>query len=191
MKFSSILILGSISLFLLSCSAPKFVTSLEAYPKIGLNLNAEIIIIEDLRKDVSYGDIKLPFISYSGQNNIIIPPLKSDYEKLIKETILENLNSSSSNSSIITIQILNASKEFFATFWSEKETSYVELKIIVEIDEKEIVITESGEYSKKSIDATKSSSEKIYQNALKEVTYKGLRKLKNQISDDNQKQHNS
>lgn len=167
---------------MISCSTPKFVTSEERYPKIGLDLNAELIIVDDKRKNVSnIDDLSLPFLSHNGQYDIVIPPLSAEHERIIKKTILDNFTIDSSNSSIITVQILNARKEFSATSWSEKETSYVELKISVKIQGKEIEVTETGEYSKKSIDATYKRSERIFQNTLKEVTYKALRKLENRI----------
>ena len=183
MKFNSILTLCLILILFFSCSAPKFVTSYEEYPKISLDLKAELIIVDDKRKNVSISDdLKLPFISHPGQYDISIPPLKNEYTYIIKQTILENLSSASSNSAILTVQILNARKEFTATFWSEKETSFVKLKILAKIDGKEIEVTESCEYSKKSIDAKYKRSERIFKNAIKEVTYKALKKLINKMS---------
>ncbi|KAB7530694.1 hypothetical protein F8C76_04120 [Flagellimonas olearia] len=182
MNLNPTLFLLTVILLLVSCSTPRFVTNDEEYPKIGLDLVADAIVIEDRRENVSISDdLELPFISHRGQYDIVVPPLKSDHEEIIKQTILDNLDSESTLQAFLTVQVLNARKEFSATYWSERETSMVELKIVAKVGEKEIVVLESGEYIKKSIDATYKRSERIFKNALKEVTYKALKKLEHKI----------
>ena len=170
-------------LLLVSCSAPKFVTSGEEYPKVNLDLGIDFVIIEDKREDVAISDdLRLPFISKAGQYDIVIPPLKSDHEDIIKQTISDNLNPDSKNKTALTVQLINARKEFSATSWSERETAFVELKIIATTRGKEFQVSASGEFIRKSVDATYKKSEKIFRSTLKEVTYNALKKLKSKIS---------
>ncbi|MEO0901448.1 MAG: hypothetical protein AAFY00_05315 [Bacteroidota bacterium] len=168
--------------FIFSCTTPKFVTSEENYPKVNLGINLNGIIIEDLRQNVSLSDdLEIPVLSRKGQYDIAIPPLKNSHKNAIRETILYNLSSKSSKLGVMKVQILKARKEFAANSGGEKETSFIELAIIINIKGKETTILESGEFYKKSIDATYKRSERIYTNALKEVTYRALQKLKENI----------
>ncbi len=166
-----------------SCAAPKFSTNNTNYKKLNLNFSADFIIIKDKRKEVSFGkDIHIPVISHQNQNEVFYPPLNEEHEKILKQTVLENTDSSSIRSSIITIQVLQGRKEFYAKNFAENEGSVVEIKVTSQINGQEYEAQAMGEYTMKSIDATYKRSERIYQNALKEVTYNALAELRNKIS---------
>lgn len=170
-------------LLLTSCNAPKFVTNHEEYPKVNLDLGVDFVIIEDKRENVSISDdLKLPFISKAGQYDIVIPPLKSAHEDIIKQTISDNLNPDSKNKGSLTVQLINARKEYSATFWSERETAFIELIIIAKTRGKEFQATASREFMRKSVDATYKTTEKVFRSTLKEVTYDALKKLDSKIS---------
>ncbi|WP_431127035.1 hypothetical protein [Flagellimonas flava] len=178
MKPTSITSLAFIITFCFSCSTPKFVTRDDSYQRINLDLNPAAIIIEDKRENVAVSDdLKIPFFSKGGQYDMVAPPLDNNHENIIRQTILDNLSSQSTKSVILKAQVLEARKEFSATFWYEKETSYVELKITININGKEIEVIEAGEFYKKSADATYKRSDRIFDNALKEVTYRALKRL--------------
>ena len=131
MKFNQALPYIAILLFV-SCSTPKFVTSGEEYPKLHLDLGIDFIVVKDKRGNISISDdLELPFISKAGQSDIVVPPLKNEYEAIIKQTVVDNLKPNSKNTAILTIHVINARKEFHVTSWSERETAFIELKIFV------------------------------------------------------------
>ena len=112
----------------------------------------------------------------------MVPPLKNEYEAIIKQTVVDNLKPNSKNTAILTIHVINARKEFHVTSWSERETAFIELKIFVKSNGQEFEANASGEFMRKSVDATHKKSEKIFKSTLKEVTYEALKKLENKIS---------
>ena len=182
MKFNQALPYIAILLFV-SCSTPKFVTSGEEYPKLHLDLGIDCIVVKDKRGNISISDdLELPFISKAGQSDIVVPPLKNEYEAIIKQTVVDNLKPNSKNTAILTIHVINARKEFHVTSWSERETAFIELKIFVKSNGQEFEANASGEFMRKSVDATHKKSEKIFKSTLKEVTYEALKKLENKIS---------
>jgi len=166
-----------------SCASPKFTTNSNGYNKLNLDFYVDFIVIKDKRKEVSIGnDIYLPGLSRQNQNEVFHPPINDNHEKILKQTVFENTNNSSKHSSIITIQLIQGRKEFYAKNFAENEISVVEIKVISQLDDKKYEAQAAGEYSMKSIDATYKRSERIYQNALKEVTYNALEILGKKIS---------
>lgn len=177
MKFK-IFILIAVTLTIFSCKTTKFITSNDDYIKLGLDFTSNNITIIDERFYISQGqDIRLPLVSYPNQFRDFHPELNQDYKNVIKETIKENLDNTSVTNSTITVYVLEARKEFSATFSTEQELVSVKLKLVIDINGEKIEIIESGEFYRKSLDATYKSFEKLFQRSLKEVTYNSLKKI--------------
>lgn len=183
MKKSSILSLPFFILLLFSCGSSKSINYKQQYPTINVNLKADLIIIEDKRGSISKKEeLEIPLISKRGQYDIFVPPLRTEYEKIIRHIVGQNLSQKAVNSSILTVQLISAQKEFSDSGLKEVETSSVEIKLKIKINGKEIEVSEYGENLRKSLDANQKRSEKIFKHTLQEVTYNALQKLENKIS---------
>lgn len=169
----------AITISLFSCKSSKFITTSEDYSKLNLDFKLDDILIIDERTTISKeDDIKLPIVSHPSQFYDFHPKLKEDYKDIIINTIKENLARNSQNNSKITVFILEAKKEFSATFSSEKELVAIKLKLVIEINGDQTEIVESGKFYRKSMEATYKKFEKLFRRSLKEVTYNALKKTK-------------
>ena len=168
-----------ITLMIFACKSSKFTTSNNHYTKINLDLKTNNISIIDKRSKISeQEDIRIPVLSLPSDTISFYPKINNIHKELIKKTILENLNNSSTDTARIIIFVLEASKEFSATNLTEQELVSIKLKLVFDAKGEKHEIIESGEFYKKSMDASKKGLEKLFQKALKEIVFKALQKYK-------------
>jgi len=170
-----------IAFVLFSCKSSKFITTSEDYTKLNLDFSDNNISIIDERTLISLEeDIKIPTVSHPNQLYDYHPKLKQEYKEIITATIKENLGNASNTISTITVHIMEARKEFSATFSTEQELVSFTLKLVIDANGKKTEIIESGAFYRKSMDATYKKFEILFKKSLKEITYNALKKIKNQ-----------
>lgn len=173
------------SLFLVSCSANRYLNYINTKidKDIKANLNVDSIRVFDHRTNISDSDIKLPFISYPKQLIKNIPPLDSTHIETIKNTIKQSC-SGDGDRIRINVNIIEAYKEFSATFASEKEKVYVEIQLDM-VDNQgnlSVLCSSHAEYDLTVSDAKHKNFEELYLLAFKGAIITCLEKVKNEPS---------
>ncbi len=178
MNFKNLTFVLIIIITQFSCKSSKFITANEDYPRLDLDYSIEKISIIDKRDSISQEeDIRLPFFSQPGQIHNFHPKIRNEHKAIIISTIKNNLDSTSKKVSKITVSVLEARKEFSATFSYEKELVSVKLKLTIETNGNKLEVTISDKFYRKSMDATHKKFEKLFRESLREVTYNALKRI--------------
>ncbi|MCG6190306.1 hypothetical protein [Maribellus maritimus] len=171
------------SLFLVSCSANRYLNYINTKINndIKVNLNVDSISIFDHRTNISDSDIKLPFMSHPKQLVRNIPPIDSTHIETIKNTIKQSCSGDEERVRI-NVNIVEAYKEFSATFASEKEKVYVEIQLDM-VDSQSnlsVLCSSHAEYDLTVSDAKHKNFEELYLLAFKGAIITCLEKVKNE-----------
>ena len=135
------------------------------------------IEIDDQRGNKYPNDMKLPFMSTPGQTRKSEPSLISKYKDIINNTILNNCIQTGEEITVI-VRLKEASKNFEATMWNEKEEAIVELDLDKKVGENSIINICSSEAKifLTSGDAKEARLEQLYQYALKTALINCMKK---------------
>jgi hypothetical protein len=159
---------------LTSCASKQALLSKLTEPN-KIKLLGKIVDIEiiDKRINTSLEKIKIPMISFPGESDRISPVLTEGQKQLITNKIRSYFITSDFNVNI-KCYILTGFKEFTAHTWHEKE--YVEFEAKIELlDENNILKKEVSQkvvFEAKSMDASQSYLDKIYEKAINTAIYK-------------------
>lgn len=146
-----------------------------------LNIPSSIESINfiDRRKYVSTGkEFILPVLSRPNQFIDYYPEFNSTHKHVVSDLIYKNFRLNSTNSTKITIELLEGVKEFSATFSKETERVKIKLRITITNDTGYAFTEAHGEYFVSSADAKYKRFEELYQRTLQAVTHKALEDLK-------------
>lgn len=171
-------------LSLSGCAANSYVSELKGadLPTVGLQYNVQEVEFIDSRKDQKTEDIELPFVSKPNMTVKHVPALTQSHKDLLEKVIKENTTYSGTSVKAV-VDIADSYKEFKATWTSEREKSFADLKVSFidkETGDPLAGCSTSGEFFVQSIDATKKRTEEIYQLTLKNVLYNCLKSIAGQ-----------
>jgi len=173
------------ALFFVSCSANKYLTYIDTKidKDIKVDLNVDSIRVFDHRTDISDSDIELPFLSHPNQLIKNTPPLDSTHIGIIKSTIKQSCVGEGDKVRI-NVNLIDAYKEFSATFTSEKEKVYVELQLDMMDSQGNLSVlgTSHAEYDLTLMDAKHKNFEELYLLAFKGAIIDCLERTKNKPS---------
>jgi hypothetical protein len=173
-----------LALSLASCvNLNKVFTSEYAEASLHLPGTIESIDFIDRRKNVYPGDIELPVFSHPSQLLKHQPELSAVHKTLLSDLFRRNFDSNSTNSYVITVEVIEGLKEFSASFVSETEKVRVGFKITLSSGDKTFVAETSGEYFVKSADAKYKRFEELYQKALQTVAFNALKNFKSKLGE--------
>ena len=187
-RFSSLIFIISSSIFIaifcsitLSCTTTKQTPKIldEGVPNVHLAYQIEHVEIIDNRRNVSSGEMRIPAISTPKSYTKHFPVVTPEHRQEILDFCKNNVKSSGRSVQAI-VNLVDAYKEFSATFSTERERGYVKMEVILydlQTDKQLISCESIGTFGIESNDADQQKMEKIYQYALRQAIYKCFRSI--------------
>ncbi len=175
----SVFYITIVSLCFFSCEVNSKLTQLEtrSTEHLSLDFSVDTIIFDDSRSKIDVGAIRLPFISLPNQNIKHALEFGVQYERIIANEIEKQCIGY--DAVVAKVFVIEAYKEFSATWSTEKERAFVKLKLEFTFDDGRVIWSEStADYFVTSIDAKHKHLERLFVIALKAATHKGLEKVR-------------
>ncbi len=161
-------------LFLTSCATNNVFSKLQQEYSTPLNLEYLVLETEliDLRKNISDGEMKIPFMSSPNQLIKHTPIFTDNHHQIIASTIIENTTGNGVQLKV-KVNILESYKEFSSTWSTEKEKGFARIQIdfLDAISGRFIGSSNAtGEIFFESIDSSPQRMEEVYQLSLRAAT---------------------
>ena len=134
------------------------------------------ILIEDKRESTSTKDLKVPVMAWPGRNEMAEPVISEEQTKLLQSEVASYF-SVRPQKVIVQLQLLKGVKKYALKWSGERESSEVEIQVnLLDPQSRQLLFYSRG-FSQMWLNssiATKTSSENLYQKALKVALYKAM-----------------
>ena len=179
--FPSLILTTLICAFLFSCTltrqTPKILD--EAVPNVHLAYLVERVEITDRRINVSAEQMRIPAWSTPKSYTKHVPAVTDGHREEIVSFCKYNIRGSGP-SVVAMVNLVDAYKEFSATFSTERERGYVRMEVIlydVATNEQLISCESTADFGVESRDADQEKMEKVYRYSLRQAVYKCFKSI--------------